>query len=148
MAKAPPCSARTLQTPLTQQSSSSAKDEEGRWVLMEDRRSFEKLAKELLRYLDNGEKVKVGITELQDRLKVPEQVAKQARSENCREIFEAFWQEEEEEEEEGSWARRLSRLGKKMSGHKSGNTNAEQKTFFFFFRKCDRKQAQSARQSE
>ena len=38
----------TLQTPLPQQSSSSARDEEGRWVLMEDRRrrgiAFEKLA--------------------------------------------------------------------------------------------------------
>ena len=63
-AKAPPCSERTLQTPLPQQSSSSAREEEGRWVLMEDRRrrgtAFEQLAKEMLRYLDNSEKVKVG----------------------------------------------------------------------------------------
>ena len=39
---------------------------------MEDRRrrgtAFEKLAKEMLRYLENGEKVKVGIVKLQERL--------------------------------------------------------------------------------
>ena len=47
------CPDRTLQTPLPQQSSSSAREEEGRWVLMEDRRrrgiAFEKLASEMLR---------------------------------------------------------------------------------------------------
>ena len=57
-----PCPERTLKTPLPQQSPSSAREEEGRWVLMEDRR----------RYLDNSEAVKVGITELQQRLEVPE----------------------------------------------------------------------------
>ena len=69
MTEAPPCPERTLKTPLSQQSSSSAR-EEGRWVLMEHRRrrgiAFEKLAKEMLRYLDNCEEVKVGIAELQD----------------------------------------------------------------------------------
>ena len=45
-AKAPPCPGRTLQTPLPQQSSSSV--------------AFENLAKEMLRYLDNGDDVKVG----------------------------------------------------------------------------------------
>ena len=44
--------------------------------MMEDRRrrgiAFENLAKEMLRYLDNSEDVKVGITELQERLEVPE----------------------------------------------------------------------------
>ena len=90
-AKAPPCSERTRQTPLPQQSSSSAGEEEGHWVLMEDRRrrrvAFENLAKELPRYLDNSDGVKVGITELQERLEVPvqigisiQQVAQQARS--------------------------------------------------------------------
>ena len=43
-------------------------------VLMEDRRrrgiAFENLAMEMLGYLDNSEDVKVGITELQERLGV------------------------------------------------------------------------------
>ena len=38
MAKAPPCPERTTQTPLPQQCSPSAREEEGRWLLMEDRR--------------------------------------------------------------------------------------------------------------
>ena len=74
---------------------------------MEDRRrrgiAFEKLTKEMLRYLENSEKVKVGITELQERLEVPvqigasiQQVAQQARSENGQKMFEVFWQEEGE----------------------------------------------------
>ena len=52
--KAPSCPERTLRTPLPQQSSSSTREEEGRWVLMEDRRrqsvAFENVAKEMLRY--------------------------------------------------------------------------------------------------
>ena len=64
MAKASPRADRTLQTPLPQQSSSSAREEEGRWVLMEDRRrrgiAFEKLAKDMLRYLENSEKGESG----------------------------------------------------------------------------------------
>ena len=47
VAKAPPCPERSLRTPLPQQSSSSTREEEGHWVLMEDRRrrniAFEKL---------------------------------------------------------------------------------------------------------
>ena len=77
-AKAPPCPDSTLQTPLPQQSSSSAREEEDDWVLMEDRRrrriAFENKAKEMLRYLDNSDDVKVGITELQERLEVPVQI--------------------------------------------------------------------------
>ena len=64
MAEGPPCPERTLKTPLPQQSSSSDKEEEGL--------AFENLAKEMLRYLDNSEDVKVGVTELQERLEVPE----------------------------------------------------------------------------
>ena len=51
-----------------------------------------------------------------------------------------------------SWARceaqrkGLGRLGKKMSRQMLRNTNAEQKTGYFA--ECDRRQAQSARQSE
>ena len=73
---------------------------------MEDRRrrriAFENLAREMLRYLDNSDDVKVGITELQERLEVPvqigisiQQVAQLARSESGQKIFEVFWQEEE-----------------------------------------------------
>ena len=56
----------------------------------------------MLRYLDNSEKMTVGIAELQERVEVPvqigisfQQVAQQARSENDQKIFEVFWQEEE-----------------------------------------------------
>ena len=61
---------RTPRTPLPQQSSSSAREEEGRWVLEDKRRrnvAFENLAKEMLRYLENIEDVKVGITERQEQ---------------------------------------------------------------------------------
>ena len=74
---------------------------------MEDRRrrtiAFENLAKEMLRYIDNRDDVKVGITKLQERLEVPvqigisiQQVAQQAMNENGQKIFEGFWQEEGE----------------------------------------------------
>ena len=60
--------------------------------------------------LGNSEKVKVGITELQERLDVLvqigssiQQVAQQARSENGQEVFEIFWQEEKVYV--ASWAR-------------------------------------------
>ena len=63
MAKAPPCPERTLNTPLPQQSSPSARDAESQWVAMEDRRrrstAFEKMAKR-----EDSDDVKVGITEL------------------------------------------------------------------------------------
>ena len=97
-AKAPPCSDRTLQTNLPQQSSSSAREEEDHWGLMEDRRrrrvAFEKLAREMLRCLDNSDDVKVGITELRERLEMPvqigvsiQQVAQQATSGKGQKIF-------------------------------------------------------------
>ena len=47
----------------------------GEWDVMEDRRrrriAFENLAKGMLRYLDNCNDVKVGITELRERVEVP-----------------------------------------------------------------------------
>ena len=106
IATSPPCPERTLKTPLPQQSPPSFREEEGRWVLMEDTRrrgfAFEKLAKRMLRFLEKSEKVKVGISELQERREVPvqigistQQVAQQGRSENGQKIFEVFWQEEE-----------------------------------------------------
>ena len=74
---------------------------------MKDRRrrnvAFVNLAKEMLRYLENGGEVKVGITELQEQLDVLEQigttlqqVAQQARNDIGQKVFEIFWQEEEE----------------------------------------------------
>ena len=76
MAKAPPCPERTLKTPLPQQSSLSSREEEGHWVAMEDRRrrsiTFEKMAKRMLKYPEDSDDVKVGITELQERLEISE----------------------------------------------------------------------------
>ena len=46
----------------------------------------------------------------------------------------------------GSAGERFGGVGKKMSGHNTGNTNAEQKTRHI--QKCDRRQAQSAKQSK
>ena len=101
-AKAPPCPNSTLQTPLSQQSSSSAREED-HCELREERRrrrrriAFENLAKGMLRYLDNCNEVKVGITELQERVEVPaqigisiQQVAKQAMNEDGQKISEVF----------------------------------------------------------
>ena len=105
-AKAPPCPTSTLQTPLPQQSSSSsAREEEHHWEVMEDKRrrriAFENMAKGMLRYLDNSNDVKVGITELRDRVEVPlpfgvsiQQVAQQTMNEDGQTFFEIFWHEE------------------------------------------------------
>ena len=74
-ARAPPCPDSTLQTPLPQQSSLSAGEEVDHWVVMEDRQrrriACENLAKGMLLYLDCSNDVKVGITELQERVEVP-----------------------------------------------------------------------------
>ena len=105
-AKAPPCPNSTLQTPLPQQNSSS-REEEDHWEVMEERRrrriAFENQATGMLRYLDNCNDVKVGITELQERVAVPaqigisiQQVAQQAMNENGQTNFEVFWQAEGE----------------------------------------------------
>ena len=88
-AKALPCPNSTRQTPLPQQSSSSTREEENHLEVMEERRrrriAFENLAKGMLRYPDNCNDVKVGITELRERVEVPlhlsisiQQVAQQA----------------------------------------------------------------------
>ena len=110
-AKAPPCPNSTLQTTLPQQRSSSAREEEDHWEVMEERRrrrvAFENLAKDMLRYLDTCNEVKVDITELQERVEVPaqigisiqqvaQQVAQQAMNEDGQNIFEVSWQEEGE----------------------------------------------------
>ena len=59
MAKAPPCPERTLKTPMPQQSSPSSRDEERRWVDVEDRRrrrvAFEEMARSTLRHLEDSE---------------------------------------------------------------------------------------------
>ena len=68
IAKAPPCPERTLKTALPQQSPPSFREEEKHWVAMEDRRrqsiAFEKMARRMLKYLEDSDDVKVGITEL------------------------------------------------------------------------------------
>ena len=92
-AKAPPCPERTLKMPLPQQSSPSSREEEGYWVGREDRRrrsiAFEKMSKRMMKYLEDIDDVKVGITELQERLERNEkvgvcirQVAQQAMNDN------------------------------------------------------------------
>ena len=69
--------------------------------MTEDRRrrgiAFEKLAKGMLRYVENREKVKVGITELQERAEVLvqigisiQQVAQLARSEMAKRSLKYF----------------------------------------------------------
>ena len=61
----------------------------------------------MLKYLQNNEELKVGITELQEQLEVPaqigitlkqvaQQVAQQVRNEIGQKVFEIFWHEEEE----------------------------------------------------
>ena len=98
MSKAPPCPERTLKTPLPHQSSPSFRDEEGQWISVQDRCrrrvSFEETAQGMLRYLENSEDLKVGVTELQEQLEILEeagvsirQIALQARNENGQNIF-------------------------------------------------------------
>ena len=98
---------RAPTAPLPQQSSSSAREEEDQWEVMEERPkrriAFESLAKGMLGYLDNCNEVKVGITVLQERVGVPLQsgisihkVAQQAVNEDGQKIFEVFWQGGEE----------------------------------------------------
>ena len=69
---------------------------------MEERRrrriAFENLAKGMLRYLENCIDVKVGITELQERVEVLAQICNSsqqgAQQAIGQKIFEVFWQEE------------------------------------------------------
>ena len=85
--------------------SSLAREEEGRSVLMEDRRrqsvAFENAAKEMLKYLEESEAFKVGTTELQEHLEAVQigitlqQVPQQARKKGIKRFL-IFWQEEEE----------------------------------------------------
>ena len=71
---------------------------------MEDRRrrrvAFEKTAKRMLKYLEDSDDVKVGVTELQEQLEISEeagtsirQIAWQAMNENGQTIFEIFSKE-------------------------------------------------------
>ena len=74
---------------------------------MEERRrrriAFENLANGMLRFLDNCNEVKEGITVLQERVEVLwqcgisiQKVAQKAVNEDGQKIFEVFWQEGEE----------------------------------------------------
>ena len=120
---------------------------------------FRELGKGMLRYLDNSNDVKVGITELQERVEVLlqsgisfQQVVQQAMNENGQKIFRNILALRRriimlcQLGQMGGAAERLSRFGKKMSRHMSGNTDAEQKTRNI--PECDGRSAQGARQSE
>ena len=107
MAKALPCPERTLKSLLPHQSSSSSRDEESQWVSAEDRRrrrvALEGTAKRMLRYLEDSEDLKVGVTEFQEQLGTSEeacisvkQIAQQAMNENGQKILENFRQGEED----------------------------------------------------
>ena len=107
MAEAPPCPERTLTTPLSQQSSSSSRDEESQWTSGEDRHrrrvAFEETAKRMLRYPEDSEVFEVGVTELQEQLGISEEagvsireIAREAMNEDGQKIFEIFSQGEEE----------------------------------------------------
>ena len=90
---------------------------------MEGRRrrriAFEKTAKRMLRYLEDSEDVKVGVTELQEQLEISEeagvstrQIAQQAAThENGQKIFEHFRQGEE-----GSCIASLARWNAQLKG--------------------------------
>ena len=150
-AKAPPCPNSTLQTPLPQQSSLSAREEEEHWELREERRrrriAFESLAKGMLRCLDNCDEEKVGITELQERVEVLAQigisiqlVVQEAMNEDGQTIFEVFWQEGDLFV--ASWARwEAQRKGLVDLERRCQDTSRE-------IQMMNKRQAQSARQSE
>ena len=81
--------------------------EQSQWIAGEDRRrrrvAFEEAAKRMLRYLEDSEDLKVGVTEFQAQLGIPEeagvctrQLAQQAINENGHKIFEIFRQGDEE----------------------------------------------------
>ena len=120
------------------------------------KRCLRKLGPEMLRYLENSEEVKGGITELQEPMEGPvqigttlQQVTQQARNEIGQKVFEIFCQEEKKKSQLGTVGcavERFGGVGKKMSRQKSGSTNAEQKTRNIL--KCDRTQAQNAKQSK
>ena len=80
---------------------------ESRGVEVEDQRkrcvAFRDAAKRMLKYLEEGEELKVALRELKEQLEAPEeagisvmQVAKQARNERGHQIFQIFRQEENE----------------------------------------------------
>ena len=134
MAKVPPCPERTLKTQLPQESSLSSREEEGRWVAMEDRRrrsiAFEKMAKKMLKYLEDSDDVKVGITELQERLEISEkvsisirQLAQQAMNENGQ-YFRNF-QARTRKRHALPTAERSDGVGKKVSKHEAGSASTE-----------------------
>ena len=73
-------------------------DEESQWISVADRRrrrvAFEETAKRMLRYLEDSEDLKVGVTELQEQLGILEeagvsirQTALQAMNEIDQKIF-------------------------------------------------------------
>ena len=104
MAKAPPCAERRMRT---QQSSSSATEEESQLSSLEDKRkrcvAFEDAARRMLKYPEDSEDFKVGLSELKEQQEKPEaagfsimQIAKQARNERGHKLFEIFMEGDNE----------------------------------------------------
>ena len=112
---------------LSQQSSSSTREEESQWSAqertaiasqekawkesrgteVEDKRkrcvAFEDAARRMQKYQEDSEDLKVGLSELKEQLKMPEeagfsivQIAQQARNEKGEKLFETFRREENE----------------------------------------------------
>ena len=107
MAKAAPRPERSMRTPLPQQSPSSNREEASQWRSVEGRLrrcvAVEGAAKRMLRYPEDSEDLKVGISELREQLETLEeeghsiiQIAHQARNEKGQKIFDIFRQGEEE----------------------------------------------------
>ena len=118
--------------------------------------AFDNLAKEMLRYLDNSDDVKVGINELQERLEVPvqigisiQQVAQLARM--AKRFLKYFGNKKRSHvlpasaRREAQWKGSVD-VERRCQDIRRENTDAEQKTRHI--PKCDRWMAQSARQSE
>ena len=105
LAKAPPCPER--KTPLPMESSSSSWNEEAPWTSVEDRRrrgvAFEEAAKKMLRYLEDSEDLKVGVSQLKEQLGISHeagmtirQIAQQTMNESGQKILHIVKQGEEE----------------------------------------------------
>ena len=133
-----------MKTPLPLQSSSSTREAESQWSCVEDGRRrrvvFEDAAKRLLRYLEDSEDLKVGISELKEQLETPEvegsfilQIAQQARNEKGQKIFDIFRQGEEggvhfQFGEMEHATEESSGTGEAMSRHDAGSETVQRKT--------------------
>ena len=130
-----------MRTPLPQQSPSSNREEASQWRSVEGRLrrcvAVEGAAKKMLRYPEDSEDLKVGISELREQLETLEeeghsiiQIAHQARNEKRQKIFDIFRQGEEEVcvASLARWDKQLkglAELGNAMSRHDAGRKAIE-----------------------